>query len=371
MEEEKQIQEQVEAEKPDRFHELSIKYLPYIISIFVILMTGLSFIGNLFTLNQYLDGEKINSFKVTFFDLLFSQNIGVGIQVLYIIIYLVLPIIASVLLVFHTKHKHFVAAAMFIFLIIGMVSIVTRDIYQEAATSFFNKGLDDYPYSCKTKDLTFIYALPILCYFVSFALSALVSFNNIKITTRDITEMGVLIAAALGLNFIKVMPMPTGGSLNLQMVPLFFLALRRGPVKGFFAGGIVYGLISCLFDGYGFACYPFDYMLGFGSIAIFGFFSPLILKRTHSNYTTRTKRFIFFRAELFLLIAGTISTALRFMAGTISSMVVYGYDLVPALAYNSLYVFASGGLSLLVIMLLLEPIRRINNRYPVERINVL
>ena len=37
----------------------------------------------------------------------------------------------------------------------------------------------------------------------------------------------------------------------------------------------IFGLVTCLTDGYGFYTYPFDYLIGFGSIAVFGFFSRL------------------------------------------------------------------------------------------------
>ena len=70
-----------------------------------------------------------------------------------------------------------------------------------------------------------------------------------------------------------------GGSINLQMLPLMIIALRRGPVTGFVCGGIIYGLFSILADGYPFATYPFDYVIGFGSVGIMGLFNSLIFPK--------------------------------------------------------------------------------------------
>lgn len=84
---------------------------------------------------------------------------------------------------------------------------------------------------------------------------------------RSMAEVAVLSGLAIGLQFIKVPLGATGGSVNLGLIPLFMVALRHGPAKGFLAGGIVFGLVTCLTDGYGFHTYPFDYLVGFGSVA--------------------------------------------------------------------------------------------------------
>ena len=106
---------------------------------------------------------------------------------------------------------------------------------------------------------------------LSAGLSLSQSYDETDFTIRDIAEDGILIAAAFGLNFIKIPVGPTGGSINLQMLPLMIIALRRGPFHGLVSGGIVYGLLTCLTDGYGFACYPFDYLIGRG----FGLLPPI------------------------------------------------------------------------------------------------
>ena len=348
--------EEINETKTTNFYKVLIKLLPYIISIIVITMFGLSFVGNFYTVS-YLKEEELISNNITFFSLLFTHDAGINIQIYLLINYLILPAIACVLLIFSNKHHYLNLASMFIFLLVGICSIVVKETYTEALYQYL-KIVDGVKYAIEVTNISFLYYLPAITYFVSFGLCFYLSFREVEFSVRDITEMGVVIAISIGLNFIKILPMPTGGSINIQMVPLFFLALRRGPLKGFICSGIVYGLITCMIDGYGFATYPFDYLLGFGSVAIIGFFSPYILVAGEKNYTLK--------GELLLLLAGVIATTLRFLAGTVSSMVVYGYDLLPAMVYNSMYVYISGAISIAILMALLGPICRINSRYPVS-----
>ena len=198
-------------------------------------------------------------------------------------------------------------------------------------------------------------------FFTSLAFIITLSFNlqHVEFSVRDIAEEGILIAMAFGLNFIKIPITATGGSVNFQMFPLMLIALRHGPSHGFVCGGIVFGLLTCLTDGYGFATYPFDYLIGFGSVAIVGLFKDFIFSPEQKNYN--------FKGLLFLLIAGLLSTAVIFIGGTTSSMVIYGYDLKAAMIYNSLYVLLSGVAGFGIIMVMYGPLLRINNMYPVKR----
>ena len=194
---------------------------------------------------------------------------------------------------------------------------------------------------------------------LSAGLSLSQSYDETDFTIRDIAEDGILIAAAFGLNFIKIPVGPTGGSINLQMLPLMIIALRRGPFHGLVSGGIVYGLLTCLTDGYGFACYPFDYLIGFGSVAVLGFFRPFILGKRQTQYNLK--------GELFLLLAGILSTIVRYIGSNASSMIIYGLDLPGALAYNGIYIPLSGALAFAVIMALYGPLAKVNQMFPAKR----
>ena len=189
---------------------------------------------------------------------------------------------------------------------------------------------------------------------------ALTTLSNQSSTTKQIAEEGVLLAMAFVLNLVKIPIGPTGGSINFQILPLMIIALRHGPAHGFIAGGIVYGLLTCLTDGYGFACYPFDYLIGFGSVAVMGLFRKLIFSEEQETYN--------FKGILFIFIGGILATFVRYIGSNVSSIVVYGYTLKAALTYNSIYIPLSGLIATLAFMALYAPLIRINKLYPVKSI---
>ncbi|MCL1970509.1 MAG: energy-coupled thiamine transporter ThiT [Candidatus Bathyarchaeota archaeon] len=107
--------------------------------------------------------------------------------------------------------------------------------------------------------------------------------NNIKSKSsykdpRILAEVAIFTALSTALSIIVIWHMPQGGSVTLaSMVPLIWLALRRGPKVGIFAG-VIYGFVqlAILPEVY----YPtqllLDYPLAFGCIGLAGFF------KTHS-----------------------------------------------------------------------------------------
>ena len=189
-------------------------------------------------------------------------------------------------------------------------------------------------------DLSWGCAFSILFTVLAAGASTITPYQRRPISVGEIAENGILIAMAFGLNFIKLPIHVEGGSVNFQMLPLMIIALRRGPASGLICGGILFGLLTCLTDGYGFACYPFDYLIGFGSVAVMGFFRPFIFGQNQKGYN--------FKGEAFLLLAGVLSTFIRFMGSTVSSVVIYQYTFVAAMAYNVLYISLSGVCALAV-----------------------
>ena len=174
-------------------------------------------------------------------------------------------------------------------------------------------------------------------------------------SVRDVAEDGVLIALAFVLNFIKIPVGATGGSINFQMLPLFIIALRHGPAHGLIAGGIAYGLLTCLTDGWGFFTYPFDYLVGFGSVMVLGFFRPLIFGKDQKWYNVK--------GLLFLALGGALATFVRFMGSMASSMVVYGLDFKAAAIYNSVYIPVAGAVAIGALMALYGPLAKLNIRF--------
>lgn len=165
---------------------------------------------------------------------------------------------------------------------------------------------------------------------------------------KDITEIAIMVALAIVIDrFVRIPIGSTGGSLNISAIPLMVVALRHGPFKGFIASGIVYGLITCLWDGYGIATYPMEYLIAFGSIAFFGFVSPFLI----NNFGKSLNGKLF--SILLLLCATVIWSTIRFFAASFDSVVLYEYTWAAAFAYNVTYVFPSAALDLVLLSLLL------------------
>lgn len=91
---------------------------------------------------------------------------------------------------------------------------------------------------------------------------------------RLAAEAGLTIALAAVLHFITPWQMPQGGSVSLEMLPLFVFALLRGPVIGM-ACGALYGLVDLILEPYLFhaAQVLLDYPTAFGLVGLAGFWS--------------------------------------------------------------------------------------------------
>ncbi len=90
-----------------------------------------------------------------------------------------------------------------------------------------------------------------------------------------LSESAVMIALATILNSVKIFTFPEGGSITLgAMVPLLFLALRRGAKVGMVAGA-VFGMIDVYFEPFVYNPVQFllDYPFAFGALGLAGLFS--------------------------------------------------------------------------------------------------
>jgi thiamine transporter len=99
--------------------------------------------------------------------------------------------------------------------------------------------------------------------------------------TRILAEIIIFVALAGALSLVShsFFALPQGGSINLGMVPILWLALRRGPKIGIFAG-VVFGFVD-------FALTPssivhpvqliLDYPLAFACLGLAGFFRNLTM----------------------------------------------------------------------------------------------
>jgi thiamine transporter len=97
---------------------------------------------------------------------------------------------------------------------------------------------------------------------------------------KVLSEAIALVALSSILHLIRVYTLPQGGSITAgSMIPIFLLALRRGPIIGVL-GGVAFGLIVLIEEP--FLYHPIqmllDYPIAFGSLGLAGFFKnkPLI-----------------------------------------------------------------------------------------------
>jgi thiamine transporter len=97
---------------------------------------------------------------------------------------------------------------------------------------------------------------------------------NLHLSTRVLAEIVIFVALATALSFIIIFQLPEGGAVTLgSMVPILWLALRRGPRIGLFAGA-VYGLVqlAVMPQIYYLPQVLLDYPLAFACLGLAGFF---------------------------------------------------------------------------------------------------
>ncbi len=157
--------------------------------------------------------------------------------------------------------------------------------------------------------------------------------------TNILSEITIFVALATALSLIVVYTLPQGGSITAgSMVPIVWLALRRGPRIGVFAGAI-YGLIQ-------FAILPYiaptqwapvqvllDYPFAFGVLGLAGFFKKLPLVGATIGIVGRF--IMHFVAGVFFWAPSSAPGADPY----VFSAVYNGSYLIPELAVTALIIF--------------------------------
>jgi thiamine transporter len=115
-------------------------------------------------------------------------------------------------------------------------------------------------------------------------------------STKILAEIIVFVAMAGALALIShsFFGLPQGGSINLGMVPIFWLALRRGPKIGIFAGAVL-GVVDLAIEPFVVnpAQFILDYPLAFACLGLAGFFrKPAILGPMMGVVVGGTGRFL-------------------------------------------------------------------------------
>ena len=183
-----------------------------------------------------------------------------------------------------------------------------------------------------------------------------------KFSVRDIAEIGIMCALAIAIDqLLNVRIGGNGGSISFSCLPLFIISYRHGWFKGFIASGIVFGLITCLFDGWGLITYPFDYLIAFGSIGIAGLFGKKIYKYVKKD-NAKDKMI----ALLLILATVLIHSVIRILSATVDSVLLYEVSFGAGLLYNLNYVWPTCALLVIFLYVLLPALLAVNNHYPTE-----
>lgn len=155
--------------------------------------------------------------------------------------------------------------------------------------------------------------------------------NSSSSRLRLLVEIALVVALAAVLNAIKIWRMPQGGTFSLGMLPLFILAIRRGPAIGVLAGAL-YGVVDFFVDPYPpvhWIQFALDYPVAYAGVGLAGLFAvPL-----QSALANGSRKWI-----LPLAAAISIGAAARYAAHVISGVVFFAqYATGPVLAYSLLY----------------------------------
>ena len=92
--------------------------------------------------------------------------------------------------------------------------------------------------------------------------------------TMMLAEVSVMIALAVVLDALRLYTLPQGGTITVgEMVPILFVALRRGARVGIFAG-TVFGIIDVYFEPFVYNPVQFllDYPIAYGALGLAGLF---------------------------------------------------------------------------------------------------
>ncbi len=187
-------------------------------------------------------------------------------------------------------------------------------------------------------------------------------FSKESIDVKEMVEMAILVATAIVIDVIvHFIPNIPGqvGSVSFATLPLFIIALRHGPVKGFLCASFIYGLITCLTDGYGIWLYILDYFVAFSGVAIIGFFKKQILENGKDTYNLK--------GILLIILSVVLAGFVRLIGSGASSILNYNYTFGAALTVNSLYIGLSAVITGAMLVALYRPLLVINKRYPAGR----
>ena len=164
--------------------------------------------------------------------------------------------------------------------------------------------------------------------------------KNLRLTVRQMSLMGMLVAISIVLDFVfKFYQLANGGSINLAMVGLVLIALSFGWWQSWLAITIVFGLLTAFLDGY-IAFYLFDYFLALSGFVVISLMRKQIIGTNDiKGLITLTWTF-------------AVAFGWRLLMHVISGVLYFPLDWAGSLAYNLMYLLPSFFLSFAIILTL-------------------
>lgn len=164
-----------------------------------------------------------------------------------------------------------------------------------------------------------------------------------------IIEVALFSAIAVVLDLFSFSAWGQGGSISLQMVPIFMMSFRWG-WKGGLTTGLIFGLLQLIMGAY--IIHPFqavlDYPLAFTVVGCSAITTIHIKKSVEQKNRAKT--------VLYVTLGCLVGSFLRLVFHNLSAMIYFGASApadqpvwLYATIYNSSYIFPSFVLSVLLI----------------------
>ncbi len=166
-----------------------------------------------------------------------------------------------------------------------------------------------------------------------------------------IVEVALFSALAFVLDLFSFRAWGQGGSISLQMLPIFIISYRWG-LAGGLTSGLVFGLIQML---YGYIINPIqgilDYPLAFTLVGLSGIFSMTIYKSIDADNKVRSNSLIAVSTLIGAsgrFISHVLSAIIYFASGAPVGQAVWAY----AVIYNGSFMVPSYILTIIVLFIM-------------------
>ena len=341
------------------------KHWPDIIYfLLVAIVIGFSFVPMFNVVTKDADKNKYY-FAMTIINFIFGSKINdtaFGPNIILIIVYIlfVIGLVLFVVQLFMKQINEKVATILASITCGINVLFLFSLLFIYAYAPFINANLSNVSGFKEIQPISWSYAIFMFANIIMVLMLLRITAFQVKFSIYEISEIAIFCALALVLDKAKIPVGPTGGSINASALPLFIIAIRYGPVKGLFASSVVFGLISCLLDGYGIQTYPFDYLIAFSGYASVGLFMNIFKK----HVLTKKENMEFPCICFSFILGGVVSFITRMLGSSISSVLFYELSFGEALIYNIAYIPLSVFGCMIIALVLAKPIQIVNNKFP-------